>query len=283
MTKIISVTGDLGSGKSTVSHLLCQQLNYEYIYTGKIQREIASRYNMTTLELNQYSETHPEIDDEIDSTFKSLNDSTDLIVDSRLAWFFIPKSFKVFLKTNLIVSANRISGDHQRENETYSSTEEAVKKIIARKASENKRYRELYGVDCSDLSLFNLIVDTSFIAPERVADIVLVEYERWLDSQECSKAFVSPTNLYPTRSIRNLPKDGKANGFDLNVPVTVANLDSFDYIIDGHKRTSWAIKNHIDLLPVIYQKEIPDPVEPGWFLEWEDFHSFRYLMYPASH
>jgi cytidylate kinase len=77
MTKIISITGDLGSGKSTVSDLLLKSLNYEYIYTGKIQREIARRYNMTTLELNQYSETHPEIDEEIDSTFKSLNESTD--------------------------------------------------------------------------------------------------------------------------------------------------------------------------------------------------------------
>ena len=189
MNKIISITGDLGSGKSTVSGPLCERLNYEYIYTGKIQREIARKYNMTTLELNKYAETHPEIDEEIDSTFKSLNESTNLIVDSRLAWFFVPKSFKIFLKTNLIVSANRISGDSLRENEKYSSREEAVNKIVARKASENKRYLELYGANCSDLSNFNLIVDTSFIPPERVADIILEEYNSWLVSNEYSKTF----------------------------------------------------------------------------------------------
>ena len=189
MTKIISITGDLGSGKSTVSNLLCKRLNYEYVYTGKIQREIANRYNMTTLELNKYSETHPEIDEEIDSAIKSLNESTDLIVDSRLAWFFIPGSFKVFLKTNLTVSASRISDDNQRANEKYSSKEEAAEEIIARKASENKRYVELYGVDCSDLSNFDLIIDTSFIAPERVRDIILAEYNSWLVSGECSKSF----------------------------------------------------------------------------------------------
>ena len=200
MTKIISITGDLGSGKSTVSKLLCERLNYDHVYTGKIQRALAQKYNMTTLELNKYAETHPDIDEEIDSIFKSLNDSTDLIVDSRLAWFFIPKSFKVFLKTNVIVSANRISNDNKRENEGYSSKEEAIDKINARKASENKRYMELYGADCNDLSQFNLVIDTSFITPEKVVTIILAEYDSWLISNECSKSFVSPANLYPTQS-----------------------------------------------------------------------------------
>ena len=180
--KIITITGDLGSGKSTVSKMLCERLKYDYIYTGKIQREIASRYNMTTLELNQYAETHPEIDEEIDATFKSLNDSTDLIVDSRLAWFFIPESFKIYLKTDLVVSAKRISLDNQRENEKYSSREEAVNNILARKESENKRYMELYGADCSNLNNFNLIIDTSYITPEEVADRIIDGYKAWLVS-----------------------------------------------------------------------------------------------------
>ena len=176
MGRIISITGDLGSGKSTVSNILRERLHYDYIYTGQIQREIANRYKMTTIELNRYAETHPEIDEEIDSVFRSLNDSTDLIVDSRLAWFFIPKSFKVFLKSDLTVSVSRISNDNQRNNEKYFSEEEAVNSIVARKASENKRYLDLYGADCSDLSNFNLVIDTSFIGPERVADIILAEY-----------------------------------------------------------------------------------------------------------
>ena len=302
MTKIISITGDLGSGKSTVSDILCKRLNYEYVYTGKIQREIANRYNMTTLELNKYSETHPEIDDEIDSTFKSLNELANLIIDSRMAWFFVPKSFKVFLKTNLIISATRISNDRQRNNEKYLSNEDAVSKIIARKASENKRYMELYGVNCANLFNFNLIIDTSFTPPEKVADIILAEYNSWLVSGECSKSFLSPINLYPTQSIRGLgdeyyksiQNDMAVNGYDSDFPIIAVNINSFDYIFDGHKRTSSSIQNNIDLIPVVYQdenhcflkgltyrEEIQNLVRLSFFYDWEDCHSFNYLIYPT--
>jgi cytidylate kinase len=292
MIKIITVTGDLGSGKSTVSNILLKHLNYDYIYTGRIQRDMANRHNMTTMELNTYAETHPEIDEEIDSTFKSLNSSSDLIVDSRLAWFFIPDSFKVFLKTNIIVSANRISGDSLRKSEKYTSREDAVKSITARKASENKRYMELYSADCSDLSNFNLVVDTSFIAPEKVAEIILAEYTAWLLSGNCSKALVSPENLYPTK----LP-DCAANTDcrQHDAPVTLVCINSFDYILEGHAQISLAIRNSADLIPAVYKREndclasgatcreyVNNSLTANMLREWETANSFTFLAYPSG-
>lgn len=182
IAKIITITGDLGSGKSTVSNILKERMNYKYISTGYIQREIANRYQMTTLELNQYAETHPEIDEEIDATFKELNDANEFIVDSRMAWFFIQKSFKVYLKANISVTADRISNDRQRKNEQYLSKEEAMKDISSRKESENKRYLDLYGADCSDLTNFDLMIDTTFITPQRVADVITAGYYAWINS-----------------------------------------------------------------------------------------------------
>ncbi len=179
MASIISLTGDLGSGKSTVSDILCRQLQYDYIYTGEIQRRIADKYGMTTTELNKYSETHPEIDEEIDATFRSLSDAANLIVDSRLAWFFIPGSFKVYLKTDLAIAAERITNDQKRKSEQYQSIDEAMHNIVARKNSENKRYKELYGADCTNMGNFNLIVDTSHISPQQVADAIIAGYEAW--------------------------------------------------------------------------------------------------------
>jgi hypothetical protein len=160
---------------------------------------------------------------------------------------------------------------------------------------------ELYGANCSDLSNFNLIVDTSFIAPERVAGIIFKEYNSWLASGERFKSFISPVNLYPTRSVRgvgsgfseNMRNNMEANGYDFNLPVSAVNINSFDYILDGHKRTACAIRDNMDLIPVVYKSEnscsangltykddIPNSIEPGWFRDWEEFNSFSYLTYP---
>ncbi|MDR0714158.1 MAG: AAA family ATPase [Bacteroidales bacterium] len=291
MSTIISITGDLGSGKSTVSSLLRRHLPYGYIYTGAIQRKIAEKYGMTTTELNKYAETHPEIDEEIDNTFRSLNNASDLIVDSRLAWFFIPASFKVFLKINLAVSAERIIRDSRRKNEQYSSVEEAVCHITERKQSENKRYMQLYGADCTDLSRFDLIVDTSFVSPEQVTGIILEAYRHWQTGKAYTKTLISPQNLYPIKSVKKLW------AWDMiDQPVQAVHADAFDFIVDGHRRVSDALKNAQELIPVIYinSKALHSPditfrehvlhtFNPEVIREWEQFHSFKYLTCPIKH
>ncbi len=184
MTPKITITGDLGSGKSVVSKALRASLGFDIYSTGKVQREIAARYGMTTLELNQYAETHPEIDDEIDGVFVQLNGLPEgLIVDSRLAWFFMPESFKVFLSVPVEVAAARIMGDVARKREKYSDLEHAIEDLSARKDSENKRFREKYGADCTNMNNFDLVIDTSKFTPEEVAGEIVASYTQWAGSQ----------------------------------------------------------------------------------------------------
>jgi cytidylate kinase len=132
---------------------------------------------MSVLELNSYAETHPEIDQEVDNTFKNLADAENLIIDSRLAWHFLPNSFKVFLSVEPKVAAHRVFRDNERSNEKYSSQEETLQHLNSRKKSELKRYGELYGVDCADMHNYDLIVDTSTVSPEDVAKKILDEYQ----------------------------------------------------------------------------------------------------------
>lgn len=176
----ITITGDLGSGKSAVSKILLQQLGFEIYSTGKVQRELAQRYGMSTLELNQYAETHPEIDDEIDGVFVQLSQRPEgLIVDSRMAWHFMPNSFKVYLMVPVEVAAQRIMNDSTRKRELYSSLEQAVDKLKARKSSENRRFLDKYNADCTRPGNFDLAVNTANLLPEQVAGIIVAAFHIW--------------------------------------------------------------------------------------------------------
>jgi cytidylate kinase len=127
-----------------------------------------------TLELNRLADTDPSIDERIDSVFISLaHDPKGYVVDSRMAWFFIPGSFKVYLQTDVRVAAQRIMNDPNRNREQYASEDEAVEKILARKASENARFLSKYGADCANLNNFDLVIDTTNKTREEVAELII--------------------------------------------------------------------------------------------------------------
>lgn len=174
MFKKITITGDLGSGKSALSHILCEKTGFEYISTGQVQRKLALEMGIDTLEMNRRADTDPTIDERIDGIFTALNkDPKGYVVDSRLAWFFIPDSYKIYLQTDIHVSARRILKDPRRNSEQYAGEDEAVRKILARKQSENARFLQKYGADCANLHNFDLVIDTTLRTPEAVAALVM--------------------------------------------------------------------------------------------------------------
>ena len=105
----ISLAGDLGSGKSTLSKILTERLGMEYYSTGTICREVATRHGISVGEMNKYMETHPELDHEIDDGLSALSEvDRPLLIDSRMAWHFTKGTFRVYLSTDLLTSAARI-------------------------------------------------------------------------------------------------------------------------------------------------------------------------------
>src|SRR5947209_5250730 len=125
----ITITGELGSGKSSIAKALCKMLNYKYFSTGSIQRKIGKGKGMDTLELNYFAEKNHDIDKYIDDLVININDEEDsYILDSRMAWHFIRKSFKIYLTVNPIVAAKRVIGDNHRDSEPV--VEDAIEKSL---------------------------------------------------------------------------------------------------------------------------------------------------------
>lgn len=233
----MSLAGDLGSGKSTVSDIIVKKTGAEYYSTGRICRDVAARYNMNVLEMNQYMETHPEIDKEIDDGIRALSDvDRRLIIDSRMAWHFVKDTFKIYLTTDIHEAARRIFRAG-RSTESFASVEETEEKIRDRRKSEARRYMELYGVNCKDLSNYSLVLDTTYANPEEVADRILSAAEQWKLDHATKLCYICPDRL-------RFPADGADLAYvhDLAClldyseeipPVSVTEHDGAFYVTDG--------------------------------------------------
>lgn len=176
--KIITISGQLGSGKSTISKLLAQKLGYIYYSTGQAQRELAEQYHITTTELNQLALTDPEIDRRIDRIFHTKSYTThNYIIDSRLAFFFLPGSIKIKLNVDTKVAGERIFNDTLRIGETkYHSVKEAIDTLKKRRSLERERFKRVYNVDIDNPENFDWILDTTHLSPEQAVNAIIEHF-----------------------------------------------------------------------------------------------------------
>ncbi len=167
----ITISGALGSGKSTVAKLVASKLKLKHYSTGDFMREIAIQRKVTLLELSKLAEIDPTVDQELDERQIRLGKEEDnFIIDARLGWHFIPNSIKVFLNVTDQEAARRIFAE-RRTDEKYNLTLKAtLENIKQRRESETKRYQQYYGVNYFELKNYDLALDTTKMTAEKVAD-----------------------------------------------------------------------------------------------------------------
>ena len=183
---IISITGDIASGKGTITNLLQKELGYNVYKNGEYVRKLATLMGMSIVEFQEYLNQHEEIDRQVEkSASEYAAEHDNLIIDARLGFYAVPYSFKVYLKVDLMESARRAYNDALREaTEKYTSVEQAAEAIKYRFEQENYRYIKTYNVDRTDMSNYDLVVDTTDKTPEEVFKIVLDAYKQWLKDKE---------------------------------------------------------------------------------------------------
>lgn len=171
---IITISGDLGSGKSSLTKILIEKLGYRRVSAGEAFRKIAADRGITLQELSKIAENDPSIDEQMDTVIAEIGQREDnLIVDSRLAWHFIPNSFKIKLVVTSLEAARRVINDGTRHLEKYKDVDDAAFGLKERRKSEVSRFKEYYGIDIKDDNNFDIVVDTNSKTIEEVGDIVL--------------------------------------------------------------------------------------------------------------
>ncbi len=214
----ITLTGNLGSGKSTICKLLEGKYGFEIYSTGKVLRMLAEERGVSVLEMNQLICSDPSYHHMIDdaTTRISREQADDKIVfDSRLAWHFAEKSFKVFLSVDIAEAARRVFNDDRGDVEKYKSIEDAKAQLIERANTEDMRYKNLYQINYFDFNNYNLVLDSTNCTPEFLAERILAEHDAFVAGEgfyannNC-KLLVSPGRIYAPGSTTPVAQGPKA-------------------------------------------------------------------------
>lgn len=156
----ITVSGSSGSGKSTGAKSIAKAFNLKYITAGSIQRKIAKEKGITLEE--QVKLRGHEVDHEMDRRNLEFAMRGNVVIDARLSgwcagdWADVKIFYDCPLEVRSARSANRDS----------SSLEESIENVKKRDDEDNKKYKELYGIDAFDKSIYDFVIDNKKLTKE---------------------------------------------------------------------------------------------------------------------
>lgn len=170
---LVAVTGPAGSGKSTAGRAAAQRLGLEYRSAGELFRAEAKRRGMDLAGFSRYAEAHDEVDRTLDAEMLDLARPGRLL-EGRLVGALCRRAGRPVLYVQITARESvRLERLARRDGGT---PDEARQITAAREASENARYRRLYGIDLTR-EVPDLVIDSSDLPPEAVVER-LVEFVR---------------------------------------------------------------------------------------------------------
>ena len=157
MDLVIAVSGPHGSGKSTYARAMAKAFGLRFTSAGLFFRRIARERDLTLEQLTEEAKNDLEVDRLIDKMTKQEAEKGNVVLDGQLsAWMSREKAdVKMFFTAPDEIRFDRIA---KRDGVSF---EAAKKQTLMREAVQKERFMRLYGIDPSDLSIYDVIFDTS--------------------------------------------------------------------------------------------------------------------------
>jgi cytidylate kinase len=153
--KTITVSGPSKVGKSTIAKSIANAFNLKYVFAGDVFRRVAKKRGMS---LDVFSKTREnEIDYEVDKRNLRYAMKGKIVIDARLSGWVAGDwaDVKVFVKCSIDSRARRLA---KSDNMPLEKAVEAIKK---RDKADTKRYKQLYGIEQFDTSIYDIVIDNS--------------------------------------------------------------------------------------------------------------------------
>ena len=186
--KIITIGGRPGSGKSTAAKAVAKELGFMHFSSGDLFRAVSREHGQDLLESNLAAEKADgisQIDQLVDERLREIGKHEDeIVIDSRMAWHWMPNSFQVFLNLDIETAAERFLAAMTPERIAVehipSDPHEYAQNLQGRLDSETRRYKKMYDVDPYNIDNYDLVINTKTTSPEEVAKLVIERFEGWL-------------------------------------------------------------------------------------------------------
>jgi len=147
---------------------LAKRLRLPHVYAGDLYRREAERRGLSLEQLNELSAEDHSIDRNLDAAMARRAREGDVILEGRLAAFIAAQegvdALKAWLTAGDAVRARRVA---QREGGDAAGFQLRNR---LRHDSDTRRYREIYGFDLRDTSVYDVVMHTDDQTPEALAD-----------------------------------------------------------------------------------------------------------------
>lgn len=168
---LITISGEPGSGKTTVGRLLAKRLRLPYVYAGDLYRQEAKSRSLSLGEFNKLCEMDHSIDRALDDKMALRARQGNVVLEGRLAGFLAAeaslKAVKAWLTASDEVRARRVA---EREDGDWHRILLANQE---RHASDAKRYKEIYGYDLADTRVYDIVLSTDHETPTALVECLI--------------------------------------------------------------------------------------------------------------